>query len=107
MRTPGRQSRTAAAGLAATRERTQVSRRSCRLKRNGKREGGAWSIIGLGPKTTLMSLDDRAADKQPDAHTTALRGVEGIEQRVPALRRGAHARIAEGQTLRLGVLPVG
>jgi len=49
---------------------------------NGKRESDAWSIIRLCPKTTLMSFDDRTADKQPDAHSPALRRVEGIEQRV-------------------------
>src|SRR5688500_17277105 len=57
-----------AAGLATT----HVPRASCCLKRNGKRERGAWSIVGLGPQPTVMSLDDRAADEQPDAHATAL-----------------------------------
>ena len=58
----------------------QHGRRSCRVNGgNGKRERGTWSIIRLCPKTTLMSLYDRAADKQPDAHASALRGVEGIE----------------------------
>jgi hypothetical protein len=48
-----------------------------------------------------MSLDDRAADKQPDAHAAALRGVEGIEQRVEAFRREADARITTVKRTRL------
>src|ERR687892_2769001 len=58
---------------------TAPARASRRLKRKGEREGGAWSIVRLGPKTPVMPLDNRAADKQPDAHTAALRRVEGFE----------------------------
>src|SRR6185503_2530427 len=71
---------------------------------NGKRERGSWSIIRLGPKTTLMSLHDRAADKQPDAHAPALRGVEGTEHRLQALRCETHAGIADGQTHAAAIL---
>src|SRR4030095_12971268 len=46
---------------------------------NGERNGGARPIVRLCPEATLMSLDDRAADEQPDAHATALGRVESIE----------------------------
>src|SRR5262249_25083617 len=55
------------------------------------------SLVRLCPKTTVMSLDDRAADKQSDAHAAALRGAEGIEQRAEALQRQSHTRIAHRQ----------
>src|SRR6185503_18133862 len=63
--------------------------------------------VGLGPQTTVMSLDDRAADEQPDAHTATLRGVEGLEYRVLALHREPDAGIANGQPCPIAVLAVG
>jgi hypothetical protein len=33
--------------------------------RNGKREGRAWPVTVLRPETPVMSLDNRAADRQP------------------------------------------
>src|SRR5918994_2659978 len=46
---------------------------------NGKREGGTGSVVRLYPQTATMSLDYRAADRQPDTHAAALRRVERIE----------------------------
>src|SRR5204863_786277 len=66
---------------------------------NGKRERGTRAAgVRLGPKTPLMSLDNRAADKQANTHAAALGRVESIEHRVEALRRKAHACVADGQT---------
>src|SRR5262245_66012892 len=65
---------------------------------NGKRKGGARPLVPLCPQTTIVPLDDRAADEQSDSHPAALRGVERIEQRVQRLRRGADAGVADAQT---------
>ena len=42
------------------------------ITRNGKREGGTRPVIRLHPEPAMMSLDDRAAHGQPNAHTPAL-----------------------------------
>src|SRR6266550_3280359 len=98
MRMPGRRSRTAAASLAATRARTHRRRRptranagplrvphdACRVRRtfwnagNGKGKRGAGPVIPFSPQTTTMLFDDGTADRQADAHSTALGGVEGL-----------------------------
>src|SRR5262245_30377261 len=52
---------------------------------NEKQKGGTGPVVWLSPEAPLMSLDDRAAHEQPDAHATALGRVEGIEQRVHGL----------------------
>jgi hypothetical protein len=44
-----------------------------------------------------MTLDDRAADGQADAHAAALGRVEGLEEAVHAPRVEAHPRILHGQ----------
>src|ERR1700674_211080 len=113
MKTPRRRNRTAAASLAATRARTRRHRRSTpvnarasggphRVRRvrdtveiagNRKRKRRAWSIIRLYPETATMSLDDRTADRQPDAHAVALGRVERIEQLVHALTLDADTSI--------------
>ena len=74
---------------------------------NGKREGGTWSIVRLCPETTMMPLDDGAADGEPDAHAVALRRVEGIEQLVHALAVDAHAGIPHAHAHTIAVLPFG
>src|SRR3989442_8723214 len=64
--------------------------------RNGKRERGAWSVVLLYPETTVMFLDYRAADRQPDTHAAALGRVERIEQPVHGLRPDADTGIPHG-----------
>ena len=54
-----------------------------------------------------MSLDDRAADEQPDAHAAALRRVEGIEQLVHALTVEPDAGIPDDHTHTVAILPFG
>ena len=46
----------------------------------------------------MMSLDDRAADRQPDTHTAAFGGVEGFEQPLEILRIDTDAGILHAQT---------
>ena len=64
---------------------------------NGKRECRAGSIIVLCPETTVMSLDNCAADGQPDTHPATLRGVKGIEDSVHVLTAEANPGIPYGQ----------
>src|SRR5882672_12026414 len=102
MRMPGRRSRTAGASLAATRARTRRRRRPTRANagplrvphdvwgvrrtfwnagnRKGKR--GAGPVIRFARQTTTMLFDDRTADGESDAHSTALGGVEGLKDLV-------------------------
>src|SRR5436190_16620729 len=95
-------SRTAAASLAATRARTHRRRRptranagplrvphdECRVRRafwiagNGKSKRGARPVIRFTPQATAMLFDDGTTDGQPDAHSTALGGVERLKQLV-------------------------
>src|SRR5580693_5431375 len=102
MRMPGRRSRTVAASLAATRARTHRRRRPTRANAgpsrvphgarrvrrafwnagNGKGKRGAGPVIRFSPQTTTMLFDDGTADRQADAHATALGGVEGLKELV-------------------------
>src|SRR5262245_59284151 len=107
----------------STVHQTLVSARGARIKRSvsptqgrarlrnvgdrKRKRGARAAVVRLGPKTALMSLDDRTAHKQPDAHAAAFRGVEGIEQRVLALWREAHAGVTNGQTYAVAVLTFG
>ena len=100
------------ASLAATRGRTRRRRRPtpanddhqglandvprpCTLGNagDGKRERGARSVIRFAPQTTMMLSTDRAADRQTDAHATALGRVERIKQLVHAVGLDANADI--------------
>src|ERR1700704_4148161 len=101
MRMPGPRSRTAAAGLAATRAPTHRRRPTranagplrvphdvcrvhgaCCIAGNGKSERGAGSLIRFTPQTTAMLFDDGTTDGESDAHATALGGVEGLKDLV-------------------------
>ena len=53
----------------------------------------------------MMSLDDGAADGEPDSHAVALRRVEGVEQPVHALTVDAHARVPDGHAHTIARLP--
>src|SRR5215813_8365437 len=66
--------------------------------RNRKRESRTWPVIRLGPEAAMMSLDDRAADGQPDTHTAALGCVEGFEQLREVLRIDTGPRILHAET---------
>src|SRR5258705_8797698 len=66
------------------------------VRQDGEHERGAWSVILLYPETTVMSLDYRAADGQPDTHAAALGRVERIEQLVHGLRLDADTGIPHG-----------
>src|SRR5262249_47308172 len=68
------------------------------LVRYRKREGGAGTVIRLCPETSMMALDDRAADRQPDTHAAALCRVESIEQPVGTLGSEPHAGIPHRQS---------
>src|SRR5262249_31124794 len=78
-----------------------------RATRNRKRKGGSGSVIRLRPQATIVPLDDRAADEQPDSHAPTLRGVESIEQRFHAVFWEADAGIAKGHTHTVAVFPFG
>src|ERR1700752_3841402 len=54
-------------------------------------------MIVLRPQTAAMPLDDRAAHRQPDAHSAALRGVKGVEEFVHVLTAEANAAIPYSQ----------
>src|SRR5882672_5325738 len=117
MRMPGRRSRTAGASLAATRARTRRRRRPTRANagplrvphdvwgvrrtfwnagnRKGKR--GAGPVIRFAPQTTTMLFDDRTADGESDAHSTALGGVEGLKELVHDVGLEANADILHRQ----------
>src|SRR5688572_22889394 len=107
METLRRQNRTPAASRVATRARSRRHRRrtpvnacpSCgapaaqRIARNAKQEGGAWTLVGLGPETAIMFLDDGTADGEPDTHTVAFRRVEGVKKLVHDLWVNAYSCI--------------
>src|SRR5215469_13950164 len=64
-------------------------------------------VVWLGPKTAMMSLNDRAADGQPDTHATAFGGVEGLEEPPPVLRTDADAGILHAETYAIVFFPPG
>ena len=65
------------------------------------------SIVRLCPETTMMPLDDGAADGESDTHAVALRRVEGVKQLVHALAVEARASIPHGHAHTIAVLPFG
>src|SRR5882762_2508881 len=77
--------------------RGSLVRNALRATGNGKRECRAWPIMVLRPETTSMSLDNRAAHRQPDTHTAALGRVKGIEGFVYVLTGVLIAGIAYDQ----------
>ena len=46
----------------------------------------------------MMSLNDRAADREPDTHTAAFGGIEGLEQPLEILKIDADAGILNAET---------
>src|SRR3977135_1324879 len=72
---------------------------------NGKREGGNWDIVRLCPETTMMSLDDGAADGESDAHAVALRRVKRVKQLVHTLAVEARASVPHGHAHTIAALP--
>src|SRR6267143_5468860 len=87
--------------------RGSLVRNALRATGNGKRECRAWPIMVLRPETTSMSLDNRAAHRQPDTHTAALGRVKGIEGFVHVLTAEANAGIPYGQAHAAVALAVG
>src|SRR6516162_11714784 len=64
----------------------------------GQRElkcSAAW-LVRLRPQLAPMSMDDGAANRQPHARSTGLRGVEGVEDPVKIRRMNARPGIAHG-----------
>src|SRR5256885_12060614 len=124
MRMPGPRSRSAAASLVATRARTGHHRRPtrgnvgpsripygasrvrCALWNagNGKSKRGARPVVRFSPQTTTVLYDDGTADGQPDAHATALSGVEGLEELVHDVGLQADSHILHGQTHPIAVV---
>src|SRR5215831_17861934 len=74
---------------------------------NGKREGGTGTVVCLRPETSMMSLDDRATDGEPDAHAIGFRCVEGVEQLDHILGVHAHADIPHAHADTIAVLAFG
>src|SRR5215467_3006029 len=66
--------------------------------RNRKREGSSWALIFLGPEAAMMSLNDRATERQSDTHTALLRRVEGFEQPLKIFRIDAAPAILHAQS---------
>src|SRR6516165_2164421 len=64
----------------------------------GQRElkcSAAW-LVRLRPQLAPMSMNDGAANRQPHARSTGLRGVEGVEDSIEMRRINARAGIAHG-----------
>ena len=59
------------------------------------------------PKGDRVSLDNGAADGEPDPHAVALRRVEGLEQALRALAVEARAGIPHGHTDTIALLSLG
>ena len=45
----------------------------------GELKNGAPRLIGTYPQLAPVTVDNGAADRQPQANSTGLRGVEGLE----------------------------
>src|SRR6266436_2967197 len=69
----------------------------CRLSKRGQCElkRAARPGIARGPYAAVMLLDNRPADRQPDAHAFRLRREEGVEQPVDIFRLDADAGILD------------
>src|SRR5262249_60284405 len=66
--------------------------------RAGQRDlkSGPTRPIAFRPQLAPMSMDDRAAYRQPHACSTGLRGVEGVEDSIEMRRINARPGIAHG-----------
>src|SRR5215475_8855248 len=64
---------------------------------DGKGKRSPWAVIWLRPTPTLMALDDRPTDGEPDSHPAAFGRVERLEQPPHRLRIEPHPRILSGQ----------
>ena len=61
--------------------------------RNSKRKCSSGPVIGCRPETSMMCLDDRAADIQPDSHSIVLGCIESLEEFVRGFRCEADSGI--------------
>src|SRR6516165_235409 len=62
----------------------------------GELKYGAARLVRLRPQLPSMRMDDGAADRQPHACSTGLRGVEGVEDPTQIRRIKARPGIAHG-----------
>src|SRR5215831_19550234 len=65
-------------------------------RRQGELKYDAARLVGLRPQLAPMSMDDGAANRQPHACSTGLRGVEGVEDPTQVRRINARPGIAHG-----------
>ena len=61
----------------------------------------------LYPETATVSLDDRTADRQPDAHAAALGRVERIEQPIHCLGLETDACVLHADPYTIAFFPRG
>src|SRR5215472_10769020 len=67
------------------------------LARNGKVESRSRTIIQRCPQATMMSLDNGAADRQPDSHSVLFCRVRRFKEFVGSSGLETHACILHGQ----------
>ena len=65
--------------------------------REGKRKCGARSTVRCCPHASVMSLDNRAANMQPDSHSIGLRCIKSVEKVVGGLRSEADSNVFHAQ----------
>src|SRR6266850_3510491 len=61
--------------------------------RDGESKARAMRRMRGCPEAPGMGLDDRSADRQPDAHAVGLRREEGVEDAIGSRRIQSHARV--------------
>src|SRR5258707_9336347 len=74
---------------------------------NTKRKRRSRTVVGCGPYTAMMTLDDGATDGQANPHAVALSRVERIEELVNGLRFQTHPRVLHSQTDAIGFVSFG
>src|SRR5262249_25715300 len=75
--------------------------------RDREREGGARPVGRLDPQTAVVPFNLGAADREPDSHAIALRGVKRVEQLVHGLTIEANSGIPDRQAHRVRALALG
>ena len=95
------------ASLPAGGRGTQAVNAGHTLGVSGYREGkhSTWAIVWFSPKPTLMTLDDRTTDRQPDSHAAAFGRVERLEQVLHRFGIKPHPRIPRGQPHPTALVP--
>jgi len=75
--------------------------------RHGELKDAPLRRVWRGPKAAAMGFDNRAADREPHAHSFGLRCEEGIENAVHFRCIEPHARIRDRDQHIAGLIPLG